>query len=219
MPSKKPKRQTHEAFIPLVVLALIIWFAYRFLFHFPIWFDETIGKALFFGFPVWLYVQISGSESMTNTFSLNKFHSGLLSGIAVGGLFGFAAALLGLAESGGVQAAQVFASDRFWWEFMLALFTGFWETIFFFSWLMVVIQEKWPHWSLAKQVLAVAGLFLVFHMPNTFLRFSGTAVAGQLVLLFAFAVGQALFFANRRNGYALTLSHAIWGMVLLVHLT
>ncbi len=221
MPSKPkpPDTVAHTLFMPLVVVCLLLWVAYRGLFHFEVWFDELIGKALFFGLPVWLYIHLSGSRAIPDTFSVNKLHSGLLTGVAVGGLFGFAASLLGIWQAGGVQSAQVFASDTFWWEFLLALLTAFWETVFFFSWIMVAVQEKYSTWSLLKQVLLVAGIFLVFHLPNTFLRFSGTAVVMQAILMFLFALGQALLFARHRNGYALVVSHAIWGMVLLVHLT
>jgi hypothetical protein len=221
MPSK-PKSSgvsLHPAFIPLVVVSFLFWVIYRSIFHFDVWFDEIIGKALFFGLPVWLYIHLSGSTAISDSFGVNKLHSGLMTGIAIGGLFGFAASLVGLWQAGGAQAALVFTSQNFWWEFLLALFTGFWETIFFFSWIMIVLQEKYSQWSLTKQVLIVAAVFLLFHLPNTLLRFSGAAVISQLILLFLFALGQALFFARRRNGYALVLSHAIWGMVLLIHLT
>jgi hypothetical protein len=218
----KPKPaalNAHTAFIPLLLVSFLFWLVYRSLFHFPVWFDESIGKAIFFGVPVWLYIHLSGSRAIPETFSLAKLHPGLLSGIAVGGLFGFAASLLGVWQAGGAQPALVFMSDRFWWEFFLALMTGFWETLFFFSWIMIVLREKYIKWSLARQVLVVAALFLVFHIPNILLRFSGVAVLSQIILLFLFALGQALFFAQRRNGYALAVSHAIWGMVLLIHLT
>lgn len=139
-------------------------------------------------------------------------------GIAVGGVFGFIASLLSLVQSGGqVQAAMLFVSDQFWWEFLLALLTAFWETMFFYSLVMVVIQDKFRDWSLLKQILLVAGIFLLFHLPNTVLRFGGVAVAYQLILLFFFAVGQGFLFASEKNAYSLVLSHAIWGMVLLIH--
>jgi hypothetical protein len=221
MPSpKQPKPlPRHAAFVPFLVVSLLIWILYRALFHFPVWFDESIGKAIFFGLPVWVYVNATKSKRVVNTFAFNKMKSGLLRGVAIGGVFGFVASILAVWQAGGVQAAPVFSSEYFWWEFMLALFTAFWETLFFFSWMMIVVQEKWSKWSLLRQVVTVAGIFLVFHLPNTLLRFSAEAVVYQIVLLSLFAVGQALIFSNWKNGYILTLSHAIWGMVLLIHFT
>lgn len=195
-----------------------MWFIYRSLFTFPVWFDESIGKALFFGLPVWLYILISNLKGISDSFALFKIKRGLMLGIAVGGVFGFIASLLSLVQSGGqVQAAMLFVSDQFWWEFLLALLTAFWETMFFYSLVMVVIQDKFRDWSLLKQILLVAGIFLLFHLPNTVLRFGGVAVAYQLILLFFFAVGQGFLFASEKNAYSLVLSHAIWGMVLLIH--
>lgn len=209
----------HVAFFPLVVLVFLVWVIYRSLFReFPVWFDEIIGKAIFFGLPVWLYVTITRARSITDTLAPERLNAGLLVGLAVGGIFGFAATLTTLLTRHVVlQAAPVFASDGFWWQFLLALMTGFWETLFFYSWMMVVVQEKMKKWSLVNQVLLVSVLFLAFHLPNMFLRFPLYMIPGQIILLFFFAVGQAFLFARSRNLYALTLSHAIWGMVLVVH--
>lgn len=196
-----------------------MWIIYRSLFHFPVWFDETLGKAIFFGLPVWFYLFVSQSRSIADTFAPGKLLPGLLVGLALGGVYGFVTALIGHWQTGGaVLAAPLFLADRFWLEFFLALMTGFWETLLFFSFVMVVIQEKYRHWSLMRQVLVVAGIFLIFHLPNTLLRFpGGAAVVTQLLLLGLFALGQALLFHNRRNLYALALSHALWGLALLLH--
>lgn len=205
-------------FFPLVILTLILWFLYRALFSFPVWFDETIGKALFFGLPVWLYVSIGDGKSILNTFSPAKLKTGLLLGITVGGVFGFVFSLLSIIQSGGtVQAVDLFESNQFWYEFMLAVFTAFWETLLFYSFIMTILREKFQDWSVLKQVALTAFIFLIFHIPNTFLRYDMSLVAPQLFTLLLFALGQGFLFYSRKNAYALVLSHAIWGMVLLVH--
>lgn len=205
-------------FFPLVILTLILWFLYRALFNFPVWFDETIGKALFFGLPVWLYVSIGDGKSILDTFSPAKLKTGLLLGITVGGVFGFVFSLLSIIQSGGtVQAIDLFGSNQFWYEFMLAVFTAFWETLLFFSFIMTILREKFHDWSIVKQVLLTALIFLIFHIPNTFLRYDISLVLPQLLTLLLFAIGQGFLFYSRKNAYALVLSHAIWGMVLLVH--
>jgi hypothetical protein len=205
-------------FFPLVFLILILWYLYRGLFAFPVWFDETIGKAIFFGLPVWIYINVSGNKAITDTFSIEKLKNGLLLGLAVGGVFGFAFSLLSIFQVGGVvESAPLFDSEVFWYEFALALFTAFWETLLFFSFMLVVIREKLPSWSMVGHVMLTAGIFLIFHLPNTILRYDLTLVFPQLFILLLFAIGQGFLFYYRRNAYALVISHAIWGMVLLVH--
>jgi hypothetical protein len=210
--------KTHVVFFPLLTLILVMWFLYRTLFVFPVWFDETVGKAVFFGLPVWLYIAITKSKSILDTFASYKLQSGLLLGLAVGGMFGFAASLISILQRGApIEAVWLFESPDFWREFLLAMMTAFWETLLFFSFVMVVVQEKFKHWALNEQAFLTAGIFLLFHLPNTILRFDTSAVIAQAMLLFLFALGQAYLFAARRNAYALVISHTFWGMVLLVH--
>lgn len=229
MPSRKRKkpvkfknipRVNHRFFWPLVSLLLVFWFVYRAIFgsEFGVLFDESIGKAIFFGFPVWLYISVSNFKPIIDSLDLRKMHKGMLLGIAYGGIYGFAAAIAAyFAKGSGVQAADLFMSDGFWWEFFLALLTAFWESIFFFSFIMMVIMDKQKRWSLSKQVLITALIFAVFHIPNTILRFDLSVVIFQVLLMFIFGLGQALLFSKEKNAYSLIISHAIWGMVLLVH--
>lgn len=205
-------------FFPLILLTLILWFLYRSLFSFPVWFDETIGKAIFFGLPVWLYLSIGEGKSVLETFSFSKLKTGLLLGITVGGVFGFVFSLLSVIQSGGVvQAVNLFESSLFWYEFALAIFTAFWETLLFYSFIMTILKEKFQNWSAVQQVLLTAVIFLIFHIPNTLLRYDMVLVLPQLFTLLLFAIGQGFLFYSKKNAYALVLSHAIWGMVLLVH--
>lgn len=224
MPSKKPKKSTkvnsrkHEAFLPLLFLTLLLWVFYRSIFRFPIWFDESIGKLVFFALPVLLYVSISGNTEIFNSFALKKLKPGLLLGLAIGGVFGFAGAFLGALSRGGqVSILPHYFADWFWWEMFLAIMTGFWETLFFFSFVMIVIEEKFHRFSMLRKISLVALVFLLFHLPNAFARFSSAEIFLQALLLFAFACGQALIFHKRRNAYLLVLVQAIWGMVLLIH--
>lgn len=224
-PAQKKKKQvsprgyqaSHLGFFPFLTLVFVAWVLYRSFFSFPTWFDETLGKAVFFGFPVWLYVMMSRSKSIPDTFAVYKLKTGLFLGIAVGGVFGFAASIFSLLMRGGVvEGAWLFTSEVFWREFILAMMTGFWETLLFFSLVQVVIQEKFVRWSVLHQVVLVALIFTVFHLPNIILRYEPYQVAGQIMLMILFALGQGFLFASRKNAYALVLSHAIWGMVLLV---
>jgi len=224
MPSKKHKKITavnikkHEAFLPLLFLTFLLWVFYRSIFNFPVWFDESIGKLVFFALPVLLYVSISGNTEIFATFSFKKLKPGLLLGLAIGGVFGFAGAFLGALSRGGqVTFLPHYLADWFWWEMFLAVMTGFWETLFFFSFVMIIVEEKFRNLSMIRRISLVALIFLLFHLPNIIARFSSTEVIFQILLLFVFACGQALIFYNRRNAYLLVIVQAIWGMVLLIH--
>ncbi|NCN03921.1 MAG: CPBP family intramembrane metalloprotease [Candidatus Pacebacteria bacterium] len=227
MPSQKRKKPTkfinipkinHKVLWPFIILVGVLWFIYRALFSFGVFFDETVGKAIFFGFPVWLYISISNFTNISESLDLKKMHKGLLLGIAYGGVYGFAAAITSFAlNKSGVQSAELFMSNAFWWEFFLALLTGFWETLFFFSFVMLALENKMKKWNLIKLVIITALIFAVFHIPNAILRFDLSMVLYQFILMFVFGLGQALLFSKEKNAYALIVSHAIWGMVLLVH--
>jgi hypothetical protein len=206
-------------FWPVVGLTLLLWVLYRTLYDFPVWFDETLGKAIFFGLPVWFFVTMTRSMDVVDAFSFSKMKNGLLQGIAFGGIYGFAATILSLARSGAeVQTALLFSSNAFWWEFFLALMTGFWETLFFFAFVMTLIQKFNYKWSLLNQVLATSLVFIIFHLPNIALLFAGQYVLGYIFLIWAFGLGQAFIYSRHQNAYTLVISHAIWGMVLLVHM-
>lgn len=214
----KTKSFSHPGFFPLLFIVFVVWILYRSLFNFPVWFDESIGKAIFLGLPVWLYISMSGFTKITDSFAPFKMKRGLLLGIAIGGIYGFVAAMLGsMNHSGPWASIAIYTSDKFWWEFALALLTGFWETLFFYSFVMMVVRDKMHNLSFFSQVILTAIIFILFHLPNTILRFSGAAIAYQAILLFLFAIGQAYLFSEEENAYSLILSHAIWGMVLLIH--
>ena len=226
MPSKKrkitkrqvSKKQKHQLFWPLLVLVFILWFLYRVLSSFSVIFDELIGKTVFFAFPVLIYLTITGFSSIMDTFAFAKLRKGLLFGLAIGGTLSFIAVIAKtFLSSGQIQPLAFYSADNFWWEMFLALLTGFFETLFFFSFVMLVIEDRYQKWSLLKKVLTVALIFLVFHLPNLFLRFSLETIYLHSILLFIFAIGQALLFYNQRNAYTLLMTQAIWGMVLLVH--
>ncbi|HNQ16521.1 MAG TPA: hypothetical protein PKH60_00290 [Candidatus Woesebacteria bacterium] len=229
MPSNQPNNSNlattpekllneHVLFFPLLLVAVIAWYAYRWLFSFPVWFDETLGKAFFFGLPVWFYTVVSKRKDVLEPLRFSIFQQGLLLGVALGGLYGFITSTMSLLQSGGVvESAQLFQSTQFWYEFALALFTGFWETLFFYCFVAMVVFDKYKKVSLVWQMALIVIIFLVFHLPNAFLRFSPALVMSQVLLLFLFSLGQALVFYRWRNAYALMLSHAIWGLVLLFH--
>lgn len=216
--ASRGRHLTHQVFFPIVVFTIVLWFLYRSLFNFPVWFDEIIGKSIFFGLPVWAYISVTGFRPIIDSFRLKKLYPGVLKGLAIGGIFGFTTIFIRLLQSGGsIEPALVFLVERFWWEMLLGMFTAFWETIFFFSFVMTVIQDRFRKWSLIKQIILVTTIFMLFHIPNTFLRFDFISVLPMLMLLTLFSIGQSLLFSSKQNGYLLVISHTIWGMVLLIY--
>ena len=219
--SKAVFTTAHPLFIPLIVIVFILWSVYRSVFAFPVWFDESIGKALFFGLPVWIFVTITKNSEIVQSLKLTRFKTGVLQGLAFGGIFGFAAAIASLlSRSQEVIPAPLFTSGVFWSEFGLAVLTGFWESLFFYGFIMLGIQMAWSHWTLVKQVALTALIFAVFHTPNIVAQYLGSGlsgIVGYIFLVSAFGVGQAFLFARDRNLYTLVVVHAIWGMTLFVH--
>ncbi len=208
----------HKIFVPLLLILFLIWTLYRVLFSFPVWFDETIGKLIFFGLPVWMYVVVVQTRIIESTLKFAKLIPGLYLGLAIGGLYGFVGVLAMTAGKQEFTTVFLFFSARFWWEFLLALLTGFWESLFFFGWVFLVAEKRFiARWQLTGVLLFTALVFILFHIPNTILRFPLASVLPQLFLLFFFAIGQGLLFFRYRNIYAIALSHAIWGMVLLIY--
>ncbi|MFA6814518.1 MAG: hypothetical protein GX943_02480 [Candidatus Pacebacteria bacterium] len=226
MPSKKitrtkrrqSKKQKHQLFWPILVLVFIFWFLYRILSSFSVFFDELVGKAIFFAFPVLIYLTITGFSATMESLSFSKLKRGLLIGLLIGGILGFIALIAkALLNPSQIQPLAFYAAENFWWEMFLAVLTGFFETLFFFSFVMLVIEDRYKKWSLLKKVFVVALVFLIFHLPNLFLRFNLGTIYLHALLLFVFALGQSLLFYVQRNAYTLLMTQAIWGMVLLVH--
>jgi len=211
--------QESTIFMALLFLSLILWFLYRGIFNFSVVFDETIGKAIFFGLPIWIYISATSDKAIGESMAANKMTSGLLRGLAYGGLFGFAAILLvSLTQGSSMVAAPLFMANNFWGKFLLALLTAFWESLFFYSFIQTTIRKQFKQaLSNWQQVLIVSLIFLLFHMSNIVLRFSDTAIMMQIILLYLFGLGQAIIFAREKNVYTLILTHTLWGMVLLIH--
>ena len=82
----------------------------------------------------------------------------------------------------------------------------------------VVLEKNSKKSPLIWQMLLIVGIFLVFHLPNTILRFDPNQVFSQIFILSLFALGQALSTTAGANAYALTLSRTPYGvLVLLFH--
>lgn len=202
---------------PLIIVSFILWLVYRSLIYLPVWFDESIGKAIFFGGATWLYITVANHAKAMEGLSISKFWPGLYLGLAIGGLYGFVANLVSLlVTQSTVLVAPLFMTPQFWGEFLLALLTGFWESLFFFGFILTALDQKYQRWAPLAVITLTAVIFTVFHVPASLINFDGVNVISLLVLWFAFGLGQGLVYWKWRNLYTLTLTHALWGMVLLI---
>lgn len=224
MPSKSKLNSVVTAsprvlFLTLICVSFLVWIFYRSLFNFSVLFDESLGKAVFFGLPILIYVNCTQDKKILSAFKPSNFFPGLLRGLAYGGLLGFVVAIASLLKSDqGIVAVPVFVIDRFWYEFLLALLTAFWESLFFFGFIQVVVGSVFKKLKQFDQILLVGLIFLLFHLPNIVLRFGGLDVTFLILLLYLFGLGQAIIFAKEKNIYTIIMTHAIWGLALLIHL-
>ena len=118
-------------FWPLLVLIFVFWFLYRILFSFSVFFDELVGKAIFFAFPVLIYLTLTGFSATMETLSFAKLKRGLLIGLMLGGVLGFVAVITkALLNSGHIEPLAFYAAENFWWEMFLAMLTSFLKRYF-----------------------------------------------------------------------------------------
>lgn len=206
------------AFFFLMAGLLVVWVAYRALFHMPIWFDEAIAKAIVFGVPtLWL---ASRSRFIAQNLGLDpaKMVVGLNLGTAIGGLYGFAAILTQVVAGRPMVAGAFFATDTFLYMATWALFTAWWESLFFFGLPVQYLRSiaSWiSDWWIGGIVTV---LFLLFHAPLRFLLTGASpAFFTQMGILTIFVIGQFVVYTRTRNLYALILSHFFWGLVVEVY--
>lgn len=192
----------------------LLW--YRVIFYFPVWFDEVLAKAFLFGLPVLIYTFVT-RQSMT-LFGLDpkRFWLGAYVGLSLGGSFGFLAMLASALKRGHILIPYLFFSTDFWWTFMLALATAWWESLFFYGFILSILLRIYKNneWEAA---LAATGLFLIFHAPVLILRGGVQGALLPLILLGTFAFGQAVMYLRYKSLVSMVVSHAFWGMALLVY--
>jgi hypothetical protein len=116
-----------------------------------------------------------------------------------------------------VEPALLFSSSAFWFQFFLAMMTAWWESVFFFGFIMHALQDEYK-FSEIVSVIGVVLVFIIFHAPlRIMLAGFSPATVAQLMLLAIFAAGQSILFLRTKSVYAVTISHALWGMVLMVY--
>ncbi len=216
----KSVNTSHRPNLPLfwllVGISLVALIVYRLFFNLPIWFDEVIAKAVIFGAPFLVYVLLSKKSVTSFGLDPRKFWLGAYLGLALGGAFGFIAMLASAVKTGGeILIPNLFFASDFWWTFFLALATAWWESLFFYGFVLnVLMAEKKDEWRAALMTTIV---FIFFHAPILLIRGGLSGAVVPLLLLFMFALGQAIIYIRFRSLIAMVVSHAFWGMALLVY--
>ncbi len=221
MPSKNKsvvvQSQPNITFGAVLVSSYIFWVLYRFLFNFPVLFDEAIGKAIFFGIPILIYLNVSRNQEIINSVDLQKLFSGLLRGLAYGGVLGFVALIFfSIKNQKSFFSLPLFITDGFFIELFLAMLTAFWESLFFFGFIQTVFFALLKN-KIGKTILFSSITFLIFNLPSIMLRFTGIDIVFMVFLMFLFGFGQSILFSQEKNIYPLIITHTVWGMILLLH--
>jgi hypothetical protein len=202
-----------------IALALVfgVWVFYRLITHFPTWFDEIIAKALVFGVPAMVYTcgVKNGHDRMG--FNNKLFWKGMFSGLMIGGLYEFIGVFSYMLRGTNFQREYLFAQPLFLGAFFLAMFTAWWESLFFFGYVLNRSLDFF-HKSEIPAVAMSSVVFVAFHAP---LRLMINGVTPQfwssLIVLLLFAIGQAILFLRTKSIFSIVLSQALWGMVLLIY--
>ncbi len=208
-------RDPHYLFWMLVTLSFFSLVIYRMSVHAPIWFDEIVFKALIFGAPVWIYALLTKKKPSFFGLDVSKFWIGAFNGLAIGGILSFIAMVTYAVRKSTLLIPGLFSSSLFWNEFGLAFATAWWESLFFYGLILPVVRAKCK--DDLNALAFVSLIFLVFHMPNLILKVGLMASFHPLLLLTAFAFGQGIIFLRTKSVATVVVSHAFWGMALLVY--
>ncbi len=199
----------------LVSGSFVVLLFYRIFVHLPVWFDEIFAKAFIFGAPVWLYALVGRQTPDFFGFERRRFWPGAYAGLAIGGIFGFIGLMTSTVQKGRILIPYLFSSSTFWETFGLAFATAWWESVFFYGLILSVLQHK--HKNEWKAAALTTIIFLSFHAPVLVVRGGLASAAVPLFLLSFFAFGQAIIFMRTKSVASAVVSHAFWGMVLLVY--
>ena len=200
-----------------LLLTFLIWLIYRLFFRFPEWFDEAVVKAVVFGVPAWIYAKELKNSSSKLGLTQKSFWRGMFAGLLLGGFYQFVV-ILGLRLRGDSGMQQLLLSSPVFWKvFFIAVLTAWWESLFFFGYVLNRLLERTKNVEMLAVGLAII-VFLVFHAPlRIMLVGSSQELVGQLIILGIFAAGQAILFLRTRSLYAVTISHALWGLVFMIY--
>lgn len=207
--------QLQVFFVSVVCFSFVSLLLYRAFVHQPVWFDEIFFKGIIFGGPLWAYMRYSRKSTAFFGLESQKFWSGAFQGLAIGGLFAFVALVSSAVGKGDVFIPHLFNASRFWGEFGLAFMTAWWESLFFYGLVLPTLDERFHNEWISSGLTTL--IFVLFHAPVLLFRSGLSGALSPLFLLAFFAFGQAILFLRTRSISSVVVSHAFWGMALLVY--
>lgn len=214
-PDKLSPAKLQVFFVSVVCCSFISLLLYRAFARQPVWFDEIFFKGIIFGGPLWAYMRYSKKSTAFFGLESRQFWSGAFQGLAIGGLFAFVALVSSAVGNGAVFIPNLFTASRFWSEFGLAFMTAWWESLFFYGLILPILDEQFHNEWISSALTTL--LFVLFHAPVLLLRSGFSGALSPLLLLAFFAFGQAILFLRTRSISSVVVSHAFWGMALLVY--
>ncbi len=214
-PDKLSPAQLQVFFVSVVCFSFVSLLLYRAFVHQPVWFDEIFFKGIIFGGPLWAYMRYSKKPTAFFGLESRQFWNGAFQGLAIGGLFAFVALVSSAVGRGSVFIPHLFTASRFWSEFGLAFMTAWWESLFFYGLILPTLEERFQNEWISSALTTL--LFILFHAPVLLFRSGLSGAFSPLLLLAFFAFGQAILFLRTRSISSVVVSHAFWGMALLVY--
>ncbi len=200
----------------LYMFLLLAWGAYRFLFRFPVWFEEIVLKGLVFGLPVF-YLAFRRDKFSFKFLGImrERLFDSVALGIGLGLIVGLVAELGNFVRYGSaIFDASSLTSAEFGGYIILSIVTAFWEQLVFSGYVLeklrFVISDEW------SLVWVVSIMFMALHLPA--LVFFHHLPLGQIVvsmvLFVLLSVGTSVLRLRYRNLMAPIMAHALWGIVV-----
>jgi len=199
-----------------------LWTGYRLVGGFPEWIEETVLKGLIFGAPVLWELRRRAIKQSEFGLGTQRFWLGMYLGLGLGALYltvAFAANVLRGVE---MQTVRLYLTEGFWQLFLVSIFTSWWESLLFwgYGWttLYHLFTKSDSQFAGFNATFWSAIVFIIFHLPLIFITQGFGEVSGFAILAISlFAFGQAIVYWKTKNLYTMTISHLLWGMMLLVY--
>lgn len=223
-PSGKKQRLSSEwsRFLTIIGCIFVLWTGYRLIGGFPEWVEEVFLKGLIFGTPVIWELNRRAIKHAEFGLGNQRFWLGMYLGLGLGALYLTAAYASNVLRGVVMQPVQLYLAERFWNIFVISIFTSWWETLLFWGYGWTTLNHLFskisPEDAGFNATIWSSIVFIIFHLPLIFITQGfGKVSAFAVVAISLFAFGQAIVYWKTRNLYTLTISHLLWGMMLLVY--
>ncbi len=215
----KGEYATLHDLVSFYVYLLIVWGFYRILFRLPTEVEEFFLKPLVFLLPVAMRIRTDGKNWSERLASVGITWKNLFAGLAFGlslGVFYLFVGRMGQFFRFGGASPYGAVPEQPLTVVLLAIATAFSEELVFVGYLLPRLEHLWKNeW---KSATLVALMFGAIHIPILVFsyQFSLPLVIGQFLLTFVLGFGNCVLMLRLKNIAAPILSHALWGMAVLL---